>query len=245
LRADSDISHFMLAGRTDIDIIIAVLEGIRMLEMIDIYDENMVMIGTKERIQAHLDGDWHRAFHCWIVFRQNNFDYIVVQRRSPDKDMFPNALDITAAGHYAAGESIEEGVREIKEELGIDLSYRDLVRLGVKIDVAKVGRITNREFNDVFMANFAMDISEYDFQVKELSGLVTFRIDEALGLYRGTKKSVLAREVRTESGPKGFVKKLLDVNVTVDDFVPRVDAYMHKILLLGKRYLNGEKDLVI
>jgi isopentenyldiphosphate isomerase len=217
-----------------------------MAEMIDIYDENMVKIGTKERKKVHLDGDWHRAFHCWIVYRdKNNQDYMVVQRRGPDKDLFPNALDITAAGHYESGETIEQGIREVKEELGINISYKDLIPLGIKFDVAKIGNVINREFDDVFLYINNKDIGEYNFQVEEVSGLAVFKIDEALEMYAGNNKPVQARAVISEKTSQGYTKRIITFNVTPKDFIPRTDAYVYKMLILAKRYLNGEKHLVI
>lgn len=216
-----------------------------MSEMIDIYDDNMVKIGTKERKQAHLDGDWHKAFHCWIIYRDNHDDYIVVQRRGPDKALFPNALDITAAGHYASGETIEEGIREVKEELGIDVSYPDLISLGIKFDVAKVGNVINREFDDVFLLIYNKDIKDYNFQMEEVSGLAVFKIDDALEMYAGKRKSIQARAVMAQKAPQGYTKQTITFGVTPKDFIPRTDAYVYKILILAKRCLNGEKHLVI
>ena len=58
-------------------------------ELLDIYDENLKHIGVKERELVHRDGDWHRVFHCWIIYRDSvGTDYIVVQRRAPEKSSF-------------------------------------------------------------------------------------------------------------------------------------------------------------
>ena len=46
--------------------------------------------------------------------------------------------------------------------------------------------------------------------------------------------------------PSGFEKKEEIIEITPDDFIPRTDAYVHKILVIAKRYLSGErKNLVI
>src|SRR5574341_1276798 len=122
-------------------------------ELIDIYDDRFQKIGTKTRWEAHRDGDWHRTFHCWIVYRDaaTRQDYMVAQRRGPDKHFFPNLLDITAGGHYAAGETVRDGLREVHEELGIEVDFERLIPLGVRLDVAVDGSIINREISDVFL----------------------------------------------------------------------------------------------
>ena len=86
-------------------------------EIIDVYDDMMNRIGTMTKKGAHLTGTWHKAFHCWIVYKSADGEpHMVVQRRGPDKLQFPNALDITAAGHYLAGETVADGLRELQED---------------------------------------------------------------------------------------------------------------------------------
>lgn len=70
-----------------------------MTELFDIYDEHQVHIGVKERAAVHHDGDWHKVFHCWVVYRgSDGINYIVMQKRGPDKDTYPSLFDISAAG---------------------------------------------------------------------------------------------------------------------------------------------------
>src|SRR5215510_7041074 len=102
-----------------------------MAEIFDIYDENMRHIGTKERSAVHRDGDWHKTFHAWVIFRDERGDWVLLQKRSADKDTFPNLLDISAAGHYSAGETMQDGLRELHEELGLtEAKFEDLIPLG-------------------------------------------------------------------------------------------------------------------
>ena len=48
-------------------------------ELIDIYDQNMNLLGTAPRSQAHSEGLWHQTFHCWIVSQP---DKIWLQREN-------------------------------------------------------------------------------------------------------------------------------------------------------------------
>ena len=83
------------------------------MEYIDIFDENNNSTGTiKEKEQAHLEGDFHRSVHVWII---NNKKEILLQKRSPNKKNYPNKWDISSAGHIRSRESIIEGAkREVK-----------------------------------------------------------------------------------------------------------------------------------
>lgn len=213
-----------------------------MSELLDIYDDSMEKIGVKDRTQVHLDGDWHRGFHCWIAYRDTTgTGRMVVQRRGAAKSLFPNALDITAAGHYEAGESIEAGIRELKEELGIDVPCEQLVPLGVRFDVMRVGRIINRELDHVFLLLDDRDILEYTLHPREVAGLVEFRIADALDMFSGHRDTIIARATQHRGTPH----RIVDIDVRATDFIPRTDAYVYKILILAQRCLNGERHLVI
>ena len=90
-----------------------------MNEILDIYDAKMNHIGTASREEAHKFGYWHQTFHCWIVRREKGKNYVLFQIRDKEKQDAPNKLDITAAGHLKSGETKEDGLRELSEELGI------------------------------------------------------------------------------------------------------------------------------
>jgi isopentenyldiphosphate isomerase len=214
-------------------------------ELIDIYDDRFQKIGTKERVQAHRDGDWHRTFHCWIVYRDaaTGQDFMVVQRRGPDKDLFPNLLDITAGGHYAAGETVRAGLREVQEELGIAVDFERLIPLGVRLDVAVDGPVVNREISDVFLLIDNRDISAYPFRREEISALVVFSIDEAIAMCAGERPTIPARAVIATPESDNLIEEW--ITVSMQDLVPSYDRYFYKILVLARRCLNGEKHLII
>ena len=95
-----------------------------MTELIDVLDENGNKTGeveTKEEIYKR--GLWHRSVHIWI---ENDKQELLVQKRNPLKNTFPNLWAISSAGHVIAGEtSIESGLRELKEELDVDAKKED------------------------------------------------------------------------------------------------------------------------
>ncbi|MCB9452016.1 MAG: NUDIX domain-containing protein [Anaerolineaceae bacterium] len=208
-----------------------------MTEILDIYDDQLNKIGTKERGAVHRDGDWHKVFHCWVAYRDvSGRDFVVLQRRGANTEVFPNLLDISAAGHYQAGETIYDGVREVQEELGITVDFDDLIPLGVRIGMARYENLIDHQFADVFLLIHDQDISTYHYQVEELAGLVALPVDEGLELCAGDRDRVEVRAV-------GLQSRIVTINN--DDLIPTLDDYLYKMLILVKRALNGEKHLRI
>lgn len=206
-----------------------------MVEMLDIYDENMVHLGVKEREAVHRDGDWHRTFHCWLVYRDDKReDYIVVQKRGAQKQFHPNLLDVTAAGHYEAGETIADGVREIQEELGITVAFEHLLPVGGRWAVGRDGELVDYEFNEVFLLNDDRPLSAYNYQREEVSDLVRIRLDDALALFAGERETIPAEALVAGA-----------LTIRLSDFVELADHYTYRVMVLAKRFLNGEKYLVI
>ncbi len=209
----------------------------RVTELLDIYDENLTCLGVKDREAVHRDGDWHCTFHCWVIYRgADGLDYIVMQKRGPDKQLYLNLLDITAAGHLEAGETLADGVREVKEELGIEVNFDDLIPVGRRLGVVRYNGLIDREFNEVFFLILDAPLSTYQIQEEEVSGLVKIAIDDGLALF--------ARERETISGEAvGLGAPMIEMRL--DDFIVSQDRYTYRALVLAKRCLNGEKHLVI
>ncbi len=67
--------------------------------------------------QALDDEDWVVTFNLWIV-QAKPIPAVVYQVRSLDTGWAPGKLDVTAGGHFSAGEEIKDGLREVREELG-------------------------------------------------------------------------------------------------------------------------------
>jgi isopentenyldiphosphate isomerase len=212
------------------------------MEIIDIYDENLTPLGSVSRDDAHQNGQWHRTIHAWIV-RPHKRGYVLFQKRGKHKKLFPDVLDISAAGHYMTGETYKEGVREITEEIGLNVTEKDLISLGIKMDVAKVGSVTNREFSDVFLLARDEAPNEYKIDENEVEGLVQIKIQDGLDLFSGRKTEIWAEGV--EWSRESNTWQPIKIKVNKEKFIPRIDPYYYKIFIIAKAYLKGEKDLSI
>ena len=138
------------------------------MEYLDIYDSEGKPLGMRiPKKEAHDKGLWHRAAHVWIV---NSGGEVLIQRHSPFIDNYPNAWDISAAGHVSAGEDdITSAVRETEEEIGLKIPPGDFVFIGtVKQMTAREGYINN-EINPVYVVRKDLDVTQLKKQAEEVS----------------------------------------------------------------------------
>lgn len=137
-----------------------------MAELIDIYDENKNHIGTSSRNEAHQKGLWHKAVHIYIV---NDKNEILIQKRSKEKDLYPNVWDISCGGHVDAGETAEiTAIRECFEELGIKLEKRDINFVFTVKETLISNNYISNEFVDVFVCKADLShIVKQDGEVAE------------------------------------------------------------------------------
>ncbi|MCY4019766.1 MAG: NUDIX domain-containing protein [Chloroflexi bacterium] len=208
-----------------------------MSEQFDIYDESLRHIGVKSREAVHRDGDWHQVFHCWMVGRELNGDeFVILQMRHDDKDMYPGKVDISAAGHLEAGESVADGVREIEEELGLRVNFEDLVPLGRRLGISRYRDVVDCQICHVFFCVCSRSLADYNYREDEVKGLLKLPLDAGLSLLSGEVDSVMVEAVGLRADR---------VTIGVGDFIPSVDHYALKTLILAKRYFAGEKHLYI
>ena len=135
------------------------------MEYVDIFDENNNPIGEKkEKQQAHEDGNFHRTVHVWII---NDKNELLLQKRSATKKTHPNCWDISGAGHIKAGETISDGaIRELKEELGVEIEEKDLQYITT---IKSTKNPKNMEFQYVYLLRCNKKIEEYIFEDREVS----------------------------------------------------------------------------
>lgn len=186
--------------------------------------------------QAWDDEDWIGTFNLWII-QSLPIPSIVYQQRSPNSNWAPMKLDVTAGGHYSAGENIKDGLREVSEELGKTYDFDKLINLGRKIHVSPDTK--NRERHNIvhiFMVIDNTTLDKYFLQKSEVHAIVTCPIEELVKVHT-TNHSFIA---------KGFDNNNnnFEIEVNKDSFPYNWDNYHFKIVLLADRLIKGDKNLI-
>jgi isopentenyl-diphosphate delta-isomerase type 1 len=87
-------------------------------EMFETFDDEGRPTGLVPRSRVHREGLWHRAANVFL-FRSDG--RLLIQRRQPDKDVWPGAWDLSVGEHLKPGESYESAAsRGLSEELGVE-----------------------------------------------------------------------------------------------------------------------------
>lgn len=218
-------------------------------ELIDVFDELGRHQGVRDRTTVHAEGWWHQVFHLLVVSHRSG-GTAVLQRRAVDKASFPGLLDLSATGHLAAGERPVDGLRELREELGIDLDPVSLRPLGIRRIVDETPEGTNREFCHVFLAVDDRPLSGYEPDPREVSAVVELEIEAGLDLF--SERVDRVRAVEQAVGEPARSIEIGREHLVPD--APLVDVaggpadrhgYWLTILAMARRLLDGDDRVAV
>ena len=151
-----------------------------MNEMFDVLDENGDFTNQIEtREECHKKGLWHKAVVVFILSTDNK--KVLLQQRSAKKKLWPNLWDLTAGGHVLSGElGYQSGIRETKEEIGIDIVKNDMEFIGATRSENISGNIINRHFNEYYIVHKDLDINDIVLQEDEVQDIKWFDREEVI-----------------------------------------------------------------
>ena len=197
-------------------------------ELLEVFDVRGAPTGrARSRAAIHLDGDWHQAFHCWIL--RHGGGEVVLQRRSLAKDTFAGYWDAAAAGHWRFGESAAEAAREIAEELGLDVSFSSLAYRGRERASRRFANgLIDREFHQVYVLALNAPLSTYRPDPAEVVGLAAFPSRALVELAAGRLEHVAAAEAVSVTRDGRLVAE--QVVVGRDYVVPYSAARLRRML---------------
>lgn len=200
-------------------------------ELFDVCDSLGRPLGMrKRRADVHRDGDWHRSIHCWVVGQSGDgTPYIVFQLRSESKDTSPGKLDATVGGHLAAGESVEDALRETEEEIGLELSMRDLLPLGIRQAASDVEpNVRDYEVQFAFLHRANLPLTAFRPNPAEVAALVEVPVPAALDLFTGKRAEITAKALCNQRCHPNEAW-IAEQRIRAEDFVAQTDRYFYRV----------------
>lgn len=165
-------------------------------ELLPVFSESGNETGESvKRYIAHKEGVPHGASHTYIYKAVNGKIYILLQRRSKEKESFPDMLDVSSAGHMGYGDTfLETALRELREELGITAIESDLVPIMTykyySEDNFKGEFFKNCEFISVYALKMDVNPKELVLQKEEVSDAVWMAGDDILAELRKAQSEI-------------------------------------------------------
>jgi len=147
-------------------------------EYLDIWNSDGQPTGQScSKDEAHQNGWFHPTVHIWFYTAT---PALLLQKRSLTKETFPGFWDVSVAGHVSAGESILEGaIREVKEEIGLNIQEADLTLLDIRKNTNRFDNgIIDCEFQHVFLVKLETPVSQLQIQETEVDAVRLFSFEE-------------------------------------------------------------------
>ena len=119
------------------------------MEKVILVNKKDEVVGTEEKMKAHQQGKLHRAFS---IFLFNKKGETLIQKRAKSKYHSGGLWTNTCCSHPRPDENLGQAAkRRLKEEMGISCNLKKIFSLIYK---AKVGNLTEYEFDHVFFGRF-------------------------------------------------------------------------------------------
>lgn len=217
-------------------------------ELIDIYTDRFVHIGTMNRKEAHKKGAWHQVVACLAFNPKTNKAFFQRKKwtKATSLDDSNSPLDITVGGHFKAGEKLEDSIREISEELNQPIKYKQLFYLGIRQCGARVNEnLIANEFHQVFLLPLEQDLEKFNVSGKEVGALVEVDIDKAIMLLKHKITKIRGKEIYYDGG----VHRSRTIDIIEESFMNCwviTDQFILRLLIAAKRYIaDDNKDLIM
>lgn len=159
-----------------------------------------------------------------------------LQLRNKDKSIYPDMLDVSAAGHVRSGEEVKDGYREVTEELGLCLQKDDLIKMFTTKEIYQQGDVYNREFEVLYMAVVDNLLAKVRLQPEEVAGLYEVELEDFVGLINGDCKNIGAYGVR-RNNDNSYTWE--GITVTTDRIAGHSKDYYLKSMEMLQRYMNN------
>lgn len=198
------------------------------IEKFKVFTQEREYVGIASRDEVHQKGYWHETFHFWLIAEIEGEHYLYFQLRSEDKKDYPGLLDITAAGHLLHNETIEDGIREVKEEIGLNIAIEELDYLGVFPYEKELGDFIDKEHAHVFLLKRLIPLQEFTLQREEVSGVFLVPLEAFMDLWFKDHQLTVLIQGLVEN--KEGNMETSEWNANKANFVPHSDDFYKDVL---------------
>lgn len=140
-----------------------------MEEWIDVLNEDGTKTGeVVTRKEVHEKGLLHRIVVIAIIDKEG---HLLMQQRAKDKETNPGKWDVSVAGHVSSGQtSIEAAIREVQEEIGMQLRKEELKYIFTYKQERKIKDhfISNHLFDFYLVKRNQIDLNQIKIQESEV-----------------------------------------------------------------------------
>lgn len=204
-----------------------------MPELIDIVDTTNKIIGKTDKKTAHREGLWHRTVCFLIVDSKKKLIYF--QDRSTPSQLKSHEFFVKLnGGHLLAGEKVSQGIRELKEELGLILEDARFFPIGINqtaVDFSEEYKL--REFMYFFIVDIENILNKVKFLDGEVQSLISFDPEQALKVVLGKSPNIKAAVFDGD--------KITELLLSANNFKNFTDDNLYlRIFITVKRYFSGE-----
>lgn len=140
--------------------------------------------------EAHRRGLLHPTVHVWFFTKDAK---VLIQQRGRLKDTHPLLWDVSVAGHVGSGESVTlAAVREVREEIGLEIEESDLIPIGTFKAVHRISEdFVDAEFHHLFLCELRVPLTvltkqKSEVETLELLSLIKFA-EESWGMANPSK----------------------------------------------------------
>ncbi len=136
------------------------------MELWDLYDEQRRLVGTDHvRGEELPDNCFHLVVHVWI--KNSNGEYLISQRAA-DRPTFPLLWECVGGSVLKGETSLQGALREVKEEVGLDLDARTGKVIFTKTRKT-VGQVKCNDIMDVWLFPYDGEVNLEKATTREVS----------------------------------------------------------------------------
>ncbi|CCX38000.1 predicted transcriptional regulator [Clostridium sp. CAG:1013] len=136
------------------------------MELWDLYDEQRRLVGTDHiRGEELPDNCFHLVVHVWI--KNSKGEYLISQRAA-DRPTFPLLWECVGGSVLKGETSLQGALREVKEEVGLDLDGRTGKVIFTKIRKT-VGQVKCNDIMDVWLFPYNEEVLLEKATTREVS----------------------------------------------------------------------------